>query len=603
MKRFRVVCVSAWFLSACGGNPGFTDEVEGRISQPQIFTPRPNVGVNFVGGGPNGNPQPMASTELAGLVPYTNWSNAAGATGSQIVPTSDGFASLINVQWSSNATFSTGIADAPGNSRLMKGFLNTSNTSTTTVSFTNLPASGNPGEFGYATADVLVYFDGSNLSADRTGVYNITSGSVPSRTLSGKDAAGVQFSGTFVPVTVNGATGNVIKFTKVPLSTDLTITATPGASGDASKRAPVNAVQIVPDFEGIRPTASLVQASNGVLWGVASQGGAFGNGTVFNVTTTGVFNVVHTFTETGLSPVHEGVHPETRLDVGPDGNFYGTTTNGGASGSFGVVFRMTPAGAITVLHDFVDGTDGAFPTGRLVVGGDGALYGTTKGLSTAGTVYRITRDGSSFTTLHAFPSDGSEGRTPDGGLKFLGGVNFMGVTAAGGGTDGAGTVFGITQSGVFTTLHQFTSSGGSSPNQKLTLGADGKLYGSTQFGNGAGTVFTITPSGTFATIFSFPSDGTRGDRPSGEILRASDNSLWGVTEFGGANNGGTVFKIVNGVTTAPFVSLPAGFNPLAGLVQGTDGNFYGTATDFGNSGVGRIFKLTPAGVLTTLHAF
>src|SRR6185295_6078012 len=219
MKRLRVELVAVACVAGCSAAGGVSDEMRGAIAEPELFTARPNLGVNFVGGGPNGTPLPMATTELAGVIPYQNWSNAAGAVESQIVPTSDGAATFINVDYSSSATFSTGIADAPGNSRLMKGYLNTTNTSTTTVAFTNLPAAGSPGPFGYATADVFVYFDGSNRSAVRTGNYQLATGSQPVRTIAAKDAAGTQFSGTFVPVTVSGGTGNVVRFSKVPLST------------------------------------------------------------------------------------------------------------------------------------------------------------------------------------------------------------------------------------------------------------------------------------------------------------------------------------------------------------------------------------------------
>ena len=215
-----------------------------------------------------------------------------------------------------------------------------------------------------------------------------------------------------------------------------------------------------------------------------------------------------------------------------------------------------------------------------------------------GVVFKVDTTGNHYTVLHNFTGGHDDGATSDHGYVVQSGHHLYGMTTNGG-HHNDGVIFKLNiDDQTFDVLHRFgeTNSDGKHPYGSLLLVRD-KLYGTTQNGN----VFTITPSGTFATIFTFPADGTGGARPSGEILRASDNSLWGVTAFGGANGEGTVFKIVNSIVTAPVVSLPAGFNPLAGLIQGTDGNFYGTATDFGDAGGGTIFKLTPAGVLTILH--
>jgi uncharacterized repeat protein (TIGR03803 family) len=599
MNRVGLLYVAGAVVVGCGGAGGEGRERLGSISQPEVFTPRPNVGVDFVGGGSNGTPQPLGSAEFAGAVPYRYWRSVAGATGSDLVNTSDGAAAEIQMDWSSAGTLSTTIADNGGNSRMMKGYLNTTNTSTTTVTFNNLPPSGSPGATGYATADVYVYFDGHNVGADRTGTYTLTSGAT-TKTISAKDKSGVQFSGTFTAVTANGGTGNYVKFAKVALGTSLTVTAVPGVSTDTAKRAPINAIQIIPDADGGDPVASVVQAPNGTLYGVNFGGGAYGNGTAFSVTTAGTFNLLHTFIGDfgGSAPAPEGANPYSRLDVGPDGNFYGTTESGGASG-YGVVFKMTPSGAITVLHDFTGGADDAGPTGRLIVGSDGLLYGTTSGGAVSnGSVYRVKRDGTAFTTLYKLALDGTQGMRPAGGLKSMSDGNYYGV-AQFGGPNNQGVVFRVTPAGGYSIVHAFNGTNGSFPNSKLTLAADGKLYGTTEGGTG-GSVFAVTTGGAFTNVFTFQNALNQGSIPQGEILRASDNALYGVTRDGGANGGGTVFKIAAGVVTPRWLSFPAEFSPRAGLIQGTDGHLYGTAA--GNDAkMGSIYKLTTGKVLTILR--
>ena len=169
----------------------------------------------------------------------------------------------------------------------------------------------------------------------------------------------------------------------------------------------------------------------------------------------------------------------------------------------------------------------------------------------------------------------------------------------------------ITRTGTLTTLHSFGSGDGSFANGPLVQGADGNFYGTTKMGgaHGFGTIFKITPSGSFSTFHSF--DSTDGSAPTCGLVLAADRNLYGTTYQGGSNNScpngcGTVFKITtNGtLTTLHSFDSTEGANPIAGLVQATDGNFYGTTYAGGTGGDwGTVFKITTSGTVTTLHSF
>jgi uncharacterized repeat protein (TIGR03803 family) len=288
-----------------------------------------------------------------------------------------------------------------------------------------------------------------------------------------------------------------------------------------------------------------------------------------------------------------------------------------------------PAQSFRTLHSF-DGTDGFWPYAGLVQATDGNLYGTTVYGGNipcycsygCGTIFKITPSGT-LTTLYSF---GSQSGCTDGSLPFAGLVqatdgNLYGTTYNGGPTlcngYGCGTVFKITPGGVLTTLYSFCSQSGCPdgefPYAGLVQATDGDFYGTTQFGgaNGQGTVFRITPSGTLTTLYSFCSQSgcTDGYRPWAGLVQATDGNFYGTTYAGGANGQGTVFKITpEGALTTLYSfcsqsDCTDGISPQAGLVQATDGNFYGTINPGGRLGVGMVFKITPSGTLTTLHSF
>jgi len=321
------------------------------------------------------------------------------------------------------------------------------------------------------------------------------------------------------------------------------------------------------------------------------------------------FTTLHSFNGT------EGGGPTTAgLIQATDGSLYGATAGGGAN-SDGTVFKITPTGTLTTLHSF-DGTDGASPWGRLVQATNGNFYGTTTGggANGDGTVFKITLSGT-LTTLHSF--DGTDGEAPYAGLVQATNGDFYG-TAEDGGANGDGTVFKITPTGTLTTLHSFNFTDGLDPQGALIQATDGNLYGTTREGGantcligstnyGCGTVFKITPTGTLTTLHSF--DSTDGANPFGGMVQGTDGNLYGTTSAGGVDNDGTVFKITLGGTLTTLHSFVGtdGATPYAVLVQATDGNFYGTTKNGGSTSCpgdcGTIFQITPGGALTTLHSF
>jgi uncharacterized repeat protein (TIGR03803 family) len=184
--------------------------------------------------------------------------------------------------------------------------------------------------------------------------------------------------------------------------------------------------------------------------------------------------------------------------------------------------------------------------------------------------------------------------------------NFCGTTAYGG-ASGAGTVFHVTTNGALTTLVSFNGTNGSHLVAALALGTNGSFYGTTQNGgtNGNnGTVFQMTPAGALTTLVSF--NGINGSHPAAGLVQGSDGNFYGTTLLGGANGFGTVFKMTSAGALTTLVSFDGdnGTFPLAALAQGTNGNFYGTTVGGGtNGGNGTVFEVTPAGVLTTLVVF
>jgi uncharacterized repeat protein (TIGR03803 family) len=345
-----------------------------------------------------------------------------------------------------------------------------------------------------------------------------------------------------------------------------------------------------------------------------------------------VLTTLHDF----QGPPSDGANPQPGLVRASDGNFYGTTFGGGAhtngnclsNDGCGTVFKITPTGTLTVLYSFCSESncsDGANPQAGLVQASDGNFYGTTELGGTGhacfygscGTVFKITPQGA-LTTLYSFCSQShcDDGANPSAPLVQASDGNFYGTTFDGGilcTPVGCGTVFKITSSGALTTLHRFNADDGYGPYAGLVQASDGNLYGTTVEGginglNGQGTIFKITPNGTLTTLYDFCSQPncSDGENPYGALVQVSDGNFYGVATDGGANGDGTVFKITptGSLTTLhSFAGSSDGQFPFAALVQASDGTFYGTTFEGGAHRLGTVFNITPSGVLTTLHNF
>ena len=367
--------------------------------------------------------------------------------------------------------------------------------------------------------------------------------------------------------------------------------------------------------DGANPSAGLVQGSDGNFYGTtygfdptsrlvsASMAGLYG--TVFRISTNGALTTVHSFTG------NDGANPYAGLVQGTDAYFYGTTCYGGLNNS-GTVFRISTNGALTNLYSFTGGNDGANPVAGLVQGSDGNFYGTTvQGGNTNlnngygnGTVFKISTNGA-LTTLYSCTD---EEAAPNGLVQGSDG-NFYGTTQYGGTNSGSGTVFRISTNGALTNLYSFTGGNdGANPVAGLVQGSDGNFYGTTRSGgtNQSGTVFQISTNGALTTLYAFgtvtdanghPLDGAQ---PQAGLVRGSDGNFYGTTQSGGTNNvwnggNGTVFRIssTGSLTTLySFTGTNDGAAPEAGLVQGSDGSFYGTTVNGGQGGGGTVFRLT-----------
>jgi uncharacterized repeat protein (TIGR03803 family) len=215
----------------------------------------------------------------------------------------------------------------------------------------------------------------------------------------------------------------------------------------------------------------------------------------------------------------------------------------------GAVFRVTPAGVLTILV-----SDQASPAAGLVFGNDGLLYGMTAtgGPFVKGTVFKTTTSGV-LTNFAVF--DGTNAANPVFGLVLAGDGNFYGASQAGG-AHSVGAVFRVTPGGTVTTLFSFDLAAAGAVPSGLTLGRDGNLYGSTVLGGnfGRGTIFKITTAGALTTLHSFQTnnglgiaEGTTGQT---RLTVGNDGNLYGITTDGGSANMGTVFRITtNGIFT------------------------------------------------------
>jgi uncharacterized repeat protein (TIGR03803 family) len=340
----------------------------------------------------------------------------------------------------------------------------------------------------------------------------------------------------------------------------------------------------------------LIQGPDGNFYGTTRYGGTAETGTVFELTPAGVLST--------LASLVYGQDSVAGLTLGANGTFYGTTTEGGSTDS-GTIFQFTVGGGVTTLVDF--GTDmGGYPQGSLIQAADGFFYGTTGagGTSGDGTVFRYTSTGTLTTWANFNPTNG---KGPTAGLIQATDGNFYGTTQYGG--SGSGSILKMTPDGSLSDLGDFSAdpSLGYNPLGPIVQGADGNFYGTTSGGGVSygGTVFKFTSTGTLTTFYAFPTfSSTEGAYPSAGVILGSDGNFYGTTKSGGVDNSGTAFELTPGGTLTTLISFGAYTAPVTGLIQGKDGAFYGTF-DFGfnDNEYGSVFRLASGGSLTSLGEF
>jgi len=343
---------------------------------------------------------------------------------------------------------------------------------------------------------------------------------------------------------------------------------------------------------GLPDKNGLFEDTNHVLYGTTLSGGSAGMGTVFRMQRDGSgFVLLKSFTAVGTRPRAELVEG--------DGNaLYGTSDS--------TVYKINKDGSgYSVLHNFQGGSDGDLSSAALVLGDDGAFYGTTRsgGISNVGTIFRITSDGSNYAVLHDFA--GSDGAGPRSRL-LKGWDGFLyGTANNGSGTNGGGTVFKISQDGSgFTVLHGFAtnvSNGEGAPYAGWIQGSDGMLYGTVnlQAGNTRGSVFTLSTNGSGYTVLRHFALGTEPQFPIMELVEGTNGVLYGCSGAGGATNKGTVFKLNkdgSGFEILKHFTGTGGDGNIAnnGLLLGSDGVLYGMTFIGGDFNRGCTFAISTA---------
>ena len=404
---------------------------------------------------------------------------------------------------------------------------------------------------------------------------------------------------------------------------------------------------------GANPVSCLTLAPGGTFYGTTKYGGTYGWGTAFKLTTNGIFTMLNNFNQTNGN----GAWPAGRMALGPDGNLYGTTAY------LGTAFEMTTNGVVTTLVDFssLSSTNGEFPYSGLTLGPDGNFYGTTSqgGTNGSGTIFQVSTNGTlamlakmpgvsvlystnpegvvyyttnnfattapflngTLTQLYSFSplvnSDNGDGADPESDLTLGPDGNFYGTTV-GGGTNGAGAVFKISTNGIFTALASCAGNTGYNPYAGVTAGPGGSLYGVVTSGGttGYGSAYKISANGLFTLLHNF-SYFTDGAQPQANLIQGQDGNFYGTAPGGGTNllqTGpssfqaealGTVFKLATNGTFTPLADFNGtnGANPYGGLAIGLDGNLYGTTAYGGISNNGVVFELLTNGTITALSNF
>jgi uncharacterized repeat protein (TIGR03803 family) len=363
--------------------------------------------------------------------------------------------------------------------------------------------------------------------------------------------------------------------------------------------------------DGNIPSSGLIRDSPGNFYGVAEEGGTNGQGVVFKLTPKGTESVLYSF---GAVP-NDGIGPQGQLSLDTQGNLYGTTVMGGSNdtsrGGDGTVFKLSPDGTETILHNFgATSTDGIQPQSGVVMDAEGNLFGTTYygGVYGAGTVFRVTPEGVE-TKVHSFANNSTDGGYPWSAPIIDTNGNLYGTTrlggTGGGGISFGGTVFEISRNGGYSVLHNFAGlpTDGSLVEASLTLDSQGNLYGATYGGGSydAGTVFRLArgSNGSWdeTILYNFTLQYPTCQSPVSAVLFDAKGNLYGTTWTGGSGEEGCVYKI----SPAGKLTIVHAFGPSHdgespdGNLLFSQGNLYGVTLFGGNYdvGYGAIFKIKP----------
>jgi hypothetical protein len=402
------------------------------------------------------------------------------------------------------------------------------------------------------------------------------------------------------------------------------------AAAAATNNATAIAAALVPTLttlvsfnvtNGYSPDSTLIADAAGDLFGTTYSGGAYNDGTVFEIVKTGGG---YASTPTTLTNVPNATAPLGGLIADAAGDLFGTTKFGGVGGlsGNGTVFEIAKTGGgyastpITLTN--FSGTNGYEPLGGVVADAAGDLFGTTfgGGANGAGMMFEIAKTGGSYagtpTTLVSF--DGINLGFVESGLIVDAAGDLFGESPSNGAYDD-GAVFEIAKTGggyasTPNTLASFNGADGRVPDGGLFSDAAGDFFGTTAGGAANyGTVFEIAKTGggyasTPTTLATF--NGTNGVEPQGSLIMDAAGDIFGTTEFGGASNDGTVFEIAktgSGYTSTPTILFSFngtnGANPFAGLIADAAGDLFSTTSQGGANGAGTAFELTGAGFQLT----
>ena len=308
----------------------------------------------------------------------------------------------------------------------------------------------------------------------------------------------------------------------------------------------------------------------------------------------------------------DGSYPVAAMVPDHSGNLYGTTRYGGANGQ-GTVFELTSSNGVwneTILYSFAGGNDGASPAASVVFDAAGNLYGTTRlgGPDNAGTVFKLAHVNGTWqeSVLYSF-TGGNDGGSPQAALTIVG-TALIG-TAPGGGTHGNGVVFEVQPvSGKWQEQVVYNFVGGSSdgayPYSTLILDKAGNIYGTTESGgpNQAGSVFELSKStsGWQEKVLYFFTGNLDGGSVNAGVIFDKSGNLYGTTTSGGKYNSGTVFELaasVSGWSESVLYNFSGGNDggfPTAAPVMDANGSLYGSTFNGGVFGYGTIFQLSPS---------